>query len=112
MDTKVCTGCGEDKPVGEYYLRGKTGAPVQPCKECQKARAKAKRESEGTKPMTDEQRELHREKMRRLREQAVNESPEEYRARRAAYQREWRKTASPESRRKQAEASARHRAKG
>lgn len=108
MDVKTCTGCEIEKPLNEFYVR-KTGAVVQPCRKCQSERAKAKRETEGTKPMTDEQREKHAAKMRRIRERAAEESPEEYRARRAEYQRKWRATATAESKRKQADASRRHR---
>lgn len=29
---KICTGCGEEKPISEFYFYG--GKPTQQCKEC------------------------------------------------------------------------------
>lgn len=42
VQTKVCTKCGEDKPVSEYYKHkgGKNGLSAR-CKVCQKADSKA-----------------------------------------------------------------------
>jgi hypothetical protein len=89
METKRCTGCKEERPLDDFYRR-KTGSVIQPCAECQKARAKERRALEGTPPMDDAQRARHRVKMRAIRAKQEAEDAEAYRARKAAYQREWR----------------------
>jgi hypothetical protein len=40
-DTKVCTGCGQDKPASEFY-RKTIGGHRQPCKVCTKAKEREK----------------------------------------------------------------------
>lgn len=38
VDTKVCLGCGEAKPVDDYWLKSDTGRPYARCKPCHKAK--------------------------------------------------------------------------
>jgi hypothetical protein len=42
MNIMKCTKCGKAKPTTEYYTQTKNGYPFRECKECYKARRKAK----------------------------------------------------------------------
>lgn len=41
-DHKICTKCGQDKPVSDYYL-ATTGSPRSRCKVCTNEDARARR---------------------------------------------------------------------
>jgi hypothetical protein len=45
METKTCTSCGEDKDVGQFYVR--KGKPRPSCKACQKEYEREYRERTG-----------------------------------------------------------------
>lgn len=38
---KICSGCKKDKPLSEYYRRGKSGLLFSECKGCAKERSLA-----------------------------------------------------------------------
>lgn len=48
MPTQVCSCCGVEKPLSEYYLAAYTGLPAKQCKECTLIKRRAERQAAKT----------------------------------------------------------------
>ena len=63
METQICSQCGEEKKLNEFYFRKDTGKYRNDCKECRKVKDKNYREKnkEKVKAYQQEYRENHRQ---------------------------------------------------
>ena len=66
--SRKCNRCGETKPLTEYYNRT-NGAPHAECKECYKARVKARRTGPDRQRVLDMDNRAYRKKRKEIRDQ-------------------------------------------
>lgn len=84
METKVCTGCGEKKPLDQFYNHSNTKDRLtSKCKICVREEVKIRR---GKNPDYDKQyREQNREEIRSRHKKWVLENPEKFSAAKSSY---------------------------